>query len=211
MAMSDADIRRELRELLSRSTKVHGKTENYWGLMGLAAGVAVGVFVTAIINQFVELVTWADWIVFLILAFATFRAMYGAGETINNRRAEKLAERFYGIFPKDSEAFNKAIVWLKKAKTESGVEKALLAALKMDVTFTTGGKKSGFLETGEFGFQVGGKKNISPAHAQLVQMMSEFSGGNFSKSESGPGWSSHLRPHPDIDGDLSVLAPLVVP
>ncbi|MBT3307775.1 MAG: hypothetical protein HN377_15025 [Alphaproteobacteria bacterium] len=184
MSMTDTDIRAEVQALLSGSTKKHGKTENRWGTIGLVVGLVGGGIAVQLMDFLFGTGPLLDWIVFLVASVGIFAGVYGIGASINKRRAEKLAQDFHAVFAKDTPECHKALALLQTAKTESGIEKALLTALKADVTFSASAKKSGFLETGEFGFQMGPKKGFENFHSQMDDMVSKMSGGSFSSFNS---------------------------
>lgn len=184
--MSETDIEREIRELLSGSAKRHTKTENQWGNIGLLAGVIVGAYLTGVVNQYVGLGGFGKTILFVIFAIAVFAGVFRIGEKANAKCAAKLAEDFCKKFPKDTPEFTKAVALLRNAKTGSGVEKALLSALKMDVVFTGSSGSSGYFSKS---IKVGGGKSISKTQEYLDQVVEEAKAGSFSKTTSGPGWS----------------------
>ncbi len=194
MSMTDTDIRGEVRKLLSASSQKHGKTENKWGNIGLLVGFVGACAAVVAVETYVDLGWFLSVMIFLTSGGAIFACIYGVGERINGRRAEALAQTFYDIFPKGSAEFEKAVALLRNAKTDTGVEKSLLSALKMDVVFDGQAKTSNFLDSGEFGFQMGSggsKKGFTDIHKQMDEIFSKSMGGGFNvSSASGPGWSS---------------------
>ena len=191
MSMTDTDIRGEVRKLLSVSSKKHGKTENKWGNIGLLVGFVGACAAVVAVETYVDLGWFLSVMIFLTSGGAIFACIYGVGERINGRRAEALAQTFYDIFPKGSAEFEKAVALLRNAKTDTGVEKSLLSALKMDVVFDALAKNSDFIDPDDYGLKVGSKMSATDFHSQMDKFFADTMGDGFNTtSSSGPGWSS---------------------
>ncbi len=191
MSMSDEDIQRAVRDLLSVSSGKHTRTENKWGNIGLIVGAAGGIAAVFLLQQLFDVGALISWIAFFFFGILFFALVHQVGEKENAEQTEKLAEKFYEIFPQGSKEFEKAVGLLQFAKTDSKVEKSLLAALKMDVHFGADGKKESFLDSGNFSASFGSNKPTSEIHSQIQEFFDNAGLSDFdaAKAQSGK-WKS---------------------